>query len=305
MFAPDVNTWAQQVAAKLRYVQADFTGMEKTQRQGFLTEEVERAIRDIVPNRRKDYLDALAGCFPLGEASSSLPAPEQQGPELTPEQLLEKLVEMAPLLPKRKVHEFGIKLQQAGYLALETTTLMDAPSPEFLKVFPLGEDKQVDLQRTFRLLQMLGEFYINMDKVAWNIWRAIASKSSLRKDTTPAGDIRTLSSRYLTGDAEVSVAQIGQVVNRLRQLLAGVMTAIGPAGRSIARKQLARYGPDAIRDAANLEAGFFSSIEQKCWRKYTELAKDLNEDAIEGELHEAIARYAEDLMRGTGRTNDS
>ncbi len=304
MFAPDVTIWAQQVAAKLRYVQADLADTEKEQRQGFLTEEVRRSVKDIVPERRKEYLDALSQCFPQGEGRTVVATVHGVAPDLSPEQLLEKLVKIAPLLPKRKLEEFGIELQKAGYLPLETTALMDAPPPEFMSVFPLDMDKQVDLQRTFRLLQMFGEFYISMDKVTWNIWRAIAPKSSLRKDQSPLSDISKLGARYLAGDPEVSVEQIKQTTGRLRQLLAGILTAIGPAGRSFAQKHLARFGPEAIKDAANQESGFFSSVEQKCWRKYSELTRNLNADEIEGELQEAIARYAENLMRGTGRNSE-
>ena len=45
-----------------------------------------------------------------------------------------------------------------------------------------------------------------------------------------------------------------------------------------------------------------ASVETKCWKKYTELTKELSEDSIETEIIEAVARYAEDLMRGTAKT---
>jgi hypothetical protein len=142
-----------------------------------------------------------------------------------------------------------------------------------------------------------------MDKVVWNIWRAIAPKSKTRKDVSVMGDIRQVGAKYLGGDREVSVVQVNQIVDRLRQLLAGILTAIGPAGRSFAQHHLSRFSPEAIKDVASAEPGMFVSIEQKCWRKYSELAAELNEDAIEVEIQEAIARYAEDLMRGTARTD--
>ena len=47
----------------------------------------------------------------------------------------------------------------------------------------------------------------------------------------------------------------------------------------------------------------FANAEQKNWRKYVQLAKDLNEDSIEAEMVECVARYAEGLMRGTGSPN--
>ena len=308
MFAPDVTTWAQQVAARLRCVQADFADADKEQRHGFIEEEIQRSIKDIVPERRKEYIEALSKFFPQAETAQNAAREDKSGDqvvELTPEQLLERLIKIAPLLPKRKLDDFSLKLQQAGYLPLETTSLMDSPPPEFLSVFPIEQGQQVDLQRTFRLLQAFGEFYVSMDKVTWNIWRAIAPKSTLRRDPSPQNDIAKMGARYLSGDSEVSVDQIKQVSGRLRQLLAGILTAIGPAGRGFAQKHLSKFSPEAIKDAANQESGFFSSLEQKCWRKYTDLTRELNSDAIEMELQEAIARHAETLMRGTGRNSEA
>ena len=102
----------------------------------------------------------------------------------------------------------------------------------------------------------------------------------------------------------MSIGQITQIIDRLRQLIAGIMGAIGPAGRSFSQRHLARFGPDAIKDLAAAEGGgMFAGVEQKNWRKYVQLSKDLNEDAIESEMVECVARYAEGLMRGTSTSN--
>ena len=62
--------------------------------------------------------------------------------------------------------------------------------------------------------------------------------------------------------------------------------------------------PAAVKDLAAMEGGgMFSNAEQKNWRKYVQLAKDLNEDSVEAEMVECVARYAEGLMRGTGSPN--
>lgn len=81
------------------------------------------------------------------------------------------------------------------------------------------------------------------------------------------------------------------------------MGSIGPAARSFSQRHLARFGPDAIKDLAAIEGGgMFANAEQKNWRKYVQLSKDLSEDAIEAEMVECVARYAEGLMRGTSNT---
>lgn len=306
MFTADITSWSQQTAAKLRYIQADFATSEKSQREMFISEEIHRSLKGVVPNKRKEYLAALGQYFPQTEQTPfhSDSSPAEPAP-LSPEQILQQLVDIAPLLPQRKLEAFGHALQKAGYLPLQTTTLVDAPPPELRSVFPVGADKTLDIQRTFRVLQLTGEFYTSMDKVAWNLWRVIAPKSGLRKDPSANQDLGKLGARYIEGDAEVSFEQLRLVSGKLRQLLAGVLAAIGPAGRSFAQKHLAQFGPDAIKDAASQESGFFSNIDQKCWRKYSELAQELTPDSIESELQEAIARYAENLMRGAPRNTET
>lgn len=307
MFVLDAPAWAQQLAAKLRLLHADLAGVGQEQRGGFLQEEIQRALEGIVPERRKAYMEALAPYFPQGEnlSPAAVPQVSESEPTLTPEELLAHLVRIAPLLPKRKLESFSLELQKAGYLPLETTALIDAPPEDLRGLFPMEEGRQVDLQRLYRMVHILGEFYLSLDKLTWNIWRALAPKSTFRKENSSLNDVSKLGARYLTGDSEVSAEQLKQLTGRLRQLLAGVLTAIGPAGRSFAQKHLARFSPDAIRDTVNQEAGFFSNLEQKCWRKYNELNQELSDDGIEAELKESIARYTENLIRGISRPSDA
>ena len=310
-FNQDEIKWAARTAAQLRFLQADCVDVDPTEREHFLHDEIRRALRDVVSDKHPRYLEALSEQFPTGEgggqerpvASSTAAAPSAA--DLTPELLLAQMVKIAPLLPPRKLREFGLQLQQAGYLELQTTTLADAPPPELLKRFPMDEFAQIDLQRLYRMMTALADFVLSLDQLGWGLWKAMSPRSQVRRDATFDGDLRKAGGRYLSGDTEVSIGQITQIIDRLRQLIAGLIGAIGPAGRSFSQRHLARYGPDAIKDLAALEGGggMFANAEQKNWRKYVQLAKDLNEDAIEAEMVECVARYAEGLMRGTGSPN--
>ncbi len=306
-FTSDELKWAAHTAAQLRFLQADCTDVEPTEREHYLHDEIRRALKDVVRDKQPHYLEALATQFPTGEgAGASEPRPASSGgnapsaADLTPEELLEQMVKIAPLLPARKLKEFGLQLQHAGYLELQTTTLADAPPEELLKRFPMDPLAQLDLQRVYRLLTALADFVLSLDQLGWGLWKAMSPRSQIRRDQTFGGDLRKAGGLYLSGDTEVSIGQITQIIDRLRQLVAGIMGAIGPAGRSFSQRHLARFGPDAIKDLAAAEGGgMFANAEQKNWRKYVQLAKDLNEDAIESEMVECVARYAEGLMRGT------
>jgi hypothetical protein len=304
-FLKEELAWASRTAAQLRFIQADCADLDPAARSGYLEESVHGALKQIVPEKRAVYLEALSLEFPLGEYGAGNEKGATEPVNNSPEALVDLLAQMAPMLKPRKRQELGLRLQEAGYMEIETTSLIDEPPPELLKRFPIQAGQQIDLQRTFRLLSVCADFILSLDQVAWPIWRKMAPHSQTRKDVTATGDFRESGARYLTGDTEVSVEQIGQIVERLRKLVAAIIGSIGPAGRGYAQKHTAMFEPEAIKDAANLDAGsWMLGIEQKCWRKYSQLAKEQTVDAVEGEIIESVVRYAEGLMRGTGGRSD-
>jgi hypothetical protein len=141
-----------------------------------------------------------------------------------------------------------------------------------------------------------------LDQLAWNVWKSAAPKSAIRRDAS-LGDLRLQMRRSLMGDAEYSATQVQQQVERTRQIVAGLLAGLGSAGRNYARRYLQKYSPDAVREAVKLEggSGMFSNPEAKCWKKYTDLAAEITESSIEGDVQEAVVKYAEDLIRGTSR----
>jgi hypothetical protein len=306
-FTHDEVRWAAQTAAQLRLLQADCSDADAGEREQYLHDEISRALKDVVRERHPQHLEALAAQFPTGEGAGvehpTAAAGSTASVELTPEELLAQMVKIAPLLPRRKLQDFGLQLQQAGYLELQTTALADAPPEELLKRFPIDPLARVDLQRLYRLTAALADFFLSLDQLGWNLWKAMSPRTQIRRDATFNGDLRQAGARYLAGDTEVSIGQINQIIERLRQLTAGLMGAIGPAARSFSQRHLARFGPDAIKDLATVEGGgMFSNAEQRNWRKYVQVSKDLSEDSIESEMVDCVARYAEGLMRGTSST---
>ena len=134
------------------------------------------------------------------------------------------------------------------------------------------------------------------------MWRSAAPKSPIRRDTSQ-GDLRMLTRRSLAGDAEASAAQVQKQLEGTRQLIAGLLAGLGPAGRNFARRYQQRYAPDAVREAVRAEGGggMFVNAEVRCWKKYTDLAAEITDATIENDVQEAVVKYAEDLIRGTNR----
>ena len=81
------------------------------------------------------------------------------------------------------------------------------------------------------------------------------------------------------------------------RLFAGLLSAIGPAGEIFARKYMEKFAPEKIRAVVESKSpGFIANVEQKCWRRYLELAADLSGQAVETEMVEGIVNYTEELI---------
>jgi hypothetical protein len=124
----------------------------------------------------------------------------------------------------------------------------------------------------------------------------MAPKASVRRDQTSENP-RRIVGRYLSGDREVAMFQITQMLDKTRQITAGLLSAIGPAGEMFARKHLSKFAPEKIRAGVESKApGFIAGIEQKCWRRYVELAADLSGHAVEKQIADEIVAYTEELI---------
>lgn len=299
--------WASGLGGQLRLIQASFAEDDAATRQQYLTEEISRALKGVPPSRRRPYLQALAERFPAWQSSPATSADAPPAVELSPEELVTRLVELAPYLAAEQRRALSERLEGAGLVASRPApagapAAASEPVPEELqKKLGIGAGQALSQLRVLRLIAVLSEFSVTLDQLSWNVWKQVAPKSIVRREGGPEGDFRKIAGPYLTGDDEVSTAQISQVVDKTRQLIAGLLAAVGSTGESFARQFLSRVAPSAIKEKADAESGFFIGPEQKCWRKYLETFNDISGVSIEKEIAEILARNTEELILGKGR----
>jgi len=312
----DEISWAVRVGARLQMLQASFADDDAAARTGYVEEEIERALREVPAARRGAYLEALAERFPSWESRAPAPAapapapaaPEESAPE-TPEALVNRLAAMAAGLSNDARWSLSYRLQQAGFAisvpSAAASSEADEVPVELQRRLSIEPGKVIDRKRALRLTAILVDLVVTMDQVSWSLWKTLAPNSIVRRDTGATGDLRKLAGPYLLGDNEVSTTQLTQVLDKTRQLVAGLLTAIGATGEAFARQFLARYSPQAIKELAEAEPGFFIGAEQKCWRKYIEVFNELSGVAIENEITGTIAKYTENVILGAGRKSAS
>jgi len=230
----DEISWAVRVGARLQMLQASFADDDAAARTGYVEEELERALREVPATQRGAYLEALAERFPSWESRAPAPAapasqsaPPQEAVEETPEALVNRLAAMAANLSNDARWSLSYRLQQAGF-AISVPSGGAAPEaeevpPELQKRLSIGAGQTIDRKRALRLTAVLIDLVVTMDQVAWSLWKNLAPNSIVRRDPGATGDLKKLAGPYLLGDDEVSTTQLTQVLDKTRQLIAGLL----------------------------------------------------------------------------------
>jgi hypothetical protein len=300
MSASEPSSWAEEVAGRLRMLQTSFADDAPKAREEYLTEEIERSLKAVAGSRRREFLDALARCFPGPERigisrPDAIPAPIAATSK-TPEELAEDLIDRLPELTKESRAWLVERFRSMGLVEAPDRGL-DLP-PGLRGKLGLSLEQSLDEERLTKLLAVLLEMVATLDNLVWSLWKTIAPKSAVQRE---AGDgLRRTVGRYVAGDREVATLQISQMLDKTRQLFASLLSAIGPTGETYARNHLETFAPEKIR--ATVETGgFLTNVEQKCWRRYLVLASELSGPLIEKQIIDTIVNYTEEILSGRRR----
>jgi hypothetical protein len=293
---PEARSWAEKVAARLWMLQTSFADDPPSARHEYLVEEIERSIKDVVESRRSESLAALMERFPGPERIDApyFRPPEVENVEKGPQEIADELIARLPEFSNEAKAVLAQKLQALGLFA-SASRGVELPL-ELLGKLGITPKDTLDEERMVKLFTALLEMVVTLDHLIWNVWKNVAPKSSVRRDPGSDNPRRTIG-RYLSGDREVATLQISQMLDKTRQLTAGLLSAIGPAGEIFARKHLEKFAPEKIRAGVEAKSpGFISNVELKCWRRYVELAADLSGHAVEMQIVDGIVAYTEELI---------
>ena len=173
----------------------------------------------------------------------------------------------------------------------------DQPAKVLKTKLQLTDRDTLDAARLLELAAELVGFANSLDQLVWATWKQVAPKSDMKRPTP----IQRSCAKFAAGDTEVSRTQIAADVDRLRQLTAGVISAIAQAGNLFAQKHVGKFSVNNIEAYADKMPGMLVGKEVKCWRQYKELATAMDVQTIELEIQNAIAEYTETLIKGRSR----
>ncbi|MDI1250023.1 MAG: hypothetical protein PSV13_14265 [Lacunisphaera sp.] len=292
--------WASSLVTRLKYLQTTLTEATPENRQLYLEEELRRALQEVPLEKRGSHLYALAQVFPEWELAAATAIAPATIARQTPDEIVRSFLQVVPQLTAEQCSQLQPQLAALG-LVLPADVPVDGDALVAMRAkLKLDPDDPINVRQLAVLFAAYAEAMLALDQLAWNVWRNAAPKSPIRRDTAQ-GDLRSVTRRALSGDAETAAAQ-AQVQKQLeatRQLIAGLLAGLGPAGKNFARRFQQRYTPDAIREVVRAEGG--GKNDAQFWKKHTELAAEITETVIEDDVTAAVVKYAEDLMRGTQR----
>ena len=290
-------------ASRLRLVGADFADEDQRSRVGCFCEEIERALKTIVSDKRRAFLEQLMERFPT-EGLGGQPA--QRGPATDqdklnePDYLVSRLVDQIPKLTPEKKASIAKDLRDAGLRSPAETALSEKVVENLKTSLGVPKSAEIDGAKLVELVSILVKFIIELEPMIWRVWKELSPKSKIRppKTLTAAalGQLVVVDSRTFPG-------QIEQELAVLRKLMVGVPAGVNVACSEFCGEHIRRFSPSAVSASVEMEGkgGFFSgSDDAKCWRKYRELASHLTEDSVVAEIKRIIADYVESLMQSRG-----
>ena len=282
------------VANRLRLVQADFADESADVRQEHLSEILRHALSELLPDQRKEFLEALRSWFPTWDATAYRAASRTKAASqsITDQRewndvsyVLERLIELAQDLPADQREALIGRLRAEGLSSGDGPDWPAEVAVAVKKQLGVDEARSLDPARVLEMELRLAEFADTLDQLAWRMWRTIAPRAQLR----PTANLKSTMSRFVTGQADVPLSR---TIEDLRHLVASLLGAVSQVGRDFAQRHLAKFSPTEIEALTDMErGGFLVAKEVRCWRKYVELSKTLDEALIEREIMQIIERF--------------
>ncbi|KPK24441.1 MAG: hypothetical protein AMJ70_01895 [Dehalococcoidia bacterium SG8_51_3] len=297
-----------ETANRLRLIQVDFANDSEQTRMDYLSEEIKRILKTVVPEQRKVFLEKLMERFPTGHLGTTVKDEQPQSKSQTeieveelndPELAVRRLLELAPMLSDEQKGQAAGRLQEAGF---GQPVVARSYSDEFIRdlraALQLGDVQDIQTDRLAEMIVLLADFVFKLEPLIWNTWRMLSPRSGIR----PSGSLKKTMGQFICGDSATPEKKAENELKMLQRLIAAITTAVGRVGSQFAKRHLGRFSPSEISTLVRMEHGsVFVSHEVKCWRKYLELAETLTEGSIEAEIRKAIADYAESLIKGPDR----
>ncbi len=297
------------LAARLRMIQADLGHESSEVRREHLCDEVERAIERVMPGERAAFLRALSAHFPSWDSALTV-SHEREASGLghsaigeaelrDPAFLVERLEDIAEALTPEQRVAVAARLEAVGLVGSGGGGPGNWPAEPKKKLdaaLRADGSGSLDTARLLELTAMLSDLVVRLDQIAWSTWKTMAPRSEFKRRGTTQETMR----RFVSGDQDVARGQVAEELERLRSLAGALISTVAKVG-FLSYRQVAKLAPGEIEVLAKPEKKALESLEVACWRKYRQLAGNLDQALVEAEVLGAMSDTVEALIRGLSR----
>ncbi len=300
---------AERTANRIRLLQADLADVDPDVRRAHVTDEVREALSNLVPHDQEKFLEALEARFPAWESQGLVPrgdkgaeAPAPVAPTDLAEFndagfLIRQLQKLASDMSAEQRVRAAEELGRAGITTGGAGGVSADAMDRLRAALELPPDSAVDLERTVHVMATVLEKVVSLDDIAWKNWKQMSDTRRSRGRSGLAGML----GKYLVGDGDVGRSQVTDELEAFRRLSASLMLALSQSGQA-AYKQLRKLHPDEIEAIIRNEKGsVLVSQDVRCWRRYRELAGDMDSALIEAEVLRSLASWVNEWMSRQSR----
>ena len=183
-----------ETANRLRLIQVDFADESEQTRTDYFREEIEKALKAVLPAERKEFLRKLLERFPtcsfitqsmLKEQEITSAPADDESKLKDVDFLVRSLSEIAPTLSDDQKEFIDKSLQQAGLRPEVPQESSVEPDQEQKKKLQVGTE-HANAAQLEELNALLVDFVLKLEPLVWNTWRKLSPRSAVR----PQGSLK-------------------------------------------------------------------------------------------------------------------
>lgn len=295
--------WVDELAGRLRVIQADAVTATPEKRREYLKEEAVRRFKAALPANRNRLLQALLERFPVAgqvlkpaPAAPAVPAPAPTPVTETVDETLERLLAAVKEMPAEKRAGISKRLVAAGLVPADGDALVLEVSEKLREGLGLAAGQQPQLTRLAELTVFLIDALCLLDQNGLKTMRELSPRSPLLKRPE---DFRKAAARFLVRDDE----SLEPAWGAMRGLLGALLAAIQGGLKTFGRQYVDRFAPSGIEAVVMGEGGgailgIGKRRKELCWEKYTRLSEDYDTpDLVDRRVKDCLAVFVENLLR--------
>jgi len=292
------SKWVDELAGRLRLIQAGAATAGAGKRRDYLQEEVARQFAEVPAGNRKRYLTALRARFPVcgrlpGVSPAEVAPPPPPPPaEESAEQILERFLAAAGGVPEARRLEMARRLAEKGLAWFDRDALVLDISEETRRKLGVPAGQSLRVTRLVELVMQLIDTLSKLDHRSLATLRDLSARSPLLQRPQP---FRVAAAQYLTSESE----PLEPHLRAITALLGALMAAILAGGKEFGRQHWEQFSPAVIEGVVAMEGGKFfgPSVKERCWDKYAELANlYAAPEVMDRQIKDCLARFVDRIF---------